>query len=86
MKAIPTIKSCMPITNLRRSTRSPRTPPQGLTTSAGRRFTAPTVMTSRAKEADPSVKPRTSQPTERSCSHSAPLEQKLPVQRSRKLG
>ena len=48
--AIQVMKSWRLITSLRRSRRSPRTPPQGLTKRAGKVLTAPIVTTSKADD------------------------------------
>ena len=56
IKAIQVMKSWRLITSLRRSRRSPRTPPHGLTKRDGRVFMAPTVITSKAEDVVPWVK------------------------------
>ena len=48
--AIQVMKSWRLITSFRRSRRSPRTPPQGLTKRAGKVLTAPIVTTSKADD------------------------------------
>ena len=77
------MKVCIRISNLRRSTRSPSTPPQGPTSSTGSVLRPPTVTTCNADVAEPSVRSRTSQPTVSNCSHWALLQQKFPVQSRR---
>ena len=68
-KAIQVMKSCRLITSLRRSRRSPSTPPQGLTNREGSVLMAPTVITSKADALVPSVNCCTNHPTDRSCNH-----------------
>jgi hypothetical protein len=55
--------------SLRRSTRSPYTPPQGPTSNTGKALNAPTITTCKTDVDDSTVKSRTSQPMDSSCSH-----------------
>ena len=78
------MKPWMAMTNFLRSTRSPITPAQGPTIRVGRVVIPPTVTTKSPDDAKESVRSRTSQPTESSCSHWAVLAKKLPTHRKRK--
>ena len=81
-KAIQVMNSWRLITSLRRSRRSPRTPPHGLTKRDGRVFMAPIVITSKAEDVVPWVRCWTNQPTESSCSHWAPFAKKFPIHKN----
>ena len=81
--AVTPMKDWMPITNLRRLTRSPNTPPQGPTTKTGRVLIPPTVTTKKPENPELSVRARTNHPTESIWTHWALFAQKLAVQRNR---
>jgi hypothetical protein len=55
--------------SLRRSTRSPYTPLQGPTSNTGKALNPPTITTCKTDVDDSTVKSRTSQPMDSSCSH-----------------
>ena len=72
------------MTSFLRSTRSPSTPAHGPTINVGRVVIPPAVTTNSPEEANESVRSRTSQPIESSCSHWAVLAKKFATQRNRK--